>query len=129
MWCKYGGVFESRQKKFGMKNVLTFELTQQAVTKTITMLIQQQQDGDKGKFLIEENGTMVGELEYQVFENKKIQLIHTEVNEAFRGKKIGDSLVEHAVEFARANYYRVIPTCRFAKAFILRRSDLQDVLE
>ena len=49
-------------------------------------------------------------------------LIHTEVPAAARGRHVGETLVEAALESARAAGLRVIPVCPFAKAYIRRRS-------
>src|SRR5262245_42316462 len=51
-----------------------------------------------------------------------LALIHTEVPEAVRGRRAGETLVEAALQAARAESLRVIPICPFAKAYIKRHS-------
>src|SRR4051812_6132023 len=45
-----------------------------------------------------------------------IELIHTEVPPALRGRHLGDALAKTAIDTARAEGLRVVPTCPFVKA-------------
>lgn len=65
-----------------------------------------------------------GEMAFLLYKRtpEALVLIHTEVPPAGRGHRVGETLVEAALESARAAGLRVIPVCPFAKAFIRRRS-------
>lgn len=93
------------------------------------MLIQHNEDGDRGVFFIEdESKARVAELTY--LEKKGVLIIdHTEVDDSLRGKNIGYQLVEAAVAHARENSLKIRPLCPFAKAVIDKRPEMQDVLE
>lgn len=93
------------------------------------MDIQHQSGDTRGEFFIEDNGEVKGEISYSKMEEKGIIIDHTEVSEEARGKNIGTSLVEHAVNYARKNDLKVVPTCPFAKSVIQRDESLQDVLQ
>ena len=65
-----------------------------------------------------------GEMAFLLYKRtpEALVLIHTEVPPAGRGHRVGETLVETALESARASGLRVIPVCPFAKAFIRRRA-------
>src|SRR5215467_5846961 len=45
-------------------------------------------------------------------------LVHTEVPEDLRGRRLGTALVEHALEIARSERRRTIVECPFARAYL-----------
>jgi predicted GNAT family acetyltransferase len=53
----------------------------------------------------------------------QIELMHTEVPMAERGKGIGEKIVRFALEYARKNQLQVIPSCRFVQAYLKRHPD------
>jgi predicted GNAT family acetyltransferase len=53
----------------------------------------------------------------------QIELMHTEVPMAERGKGIGEKIVTFALEYARQNQLQVIPSCRFVQAYLKRHPD------
>lgn len=92
------------------------------------MNIQQQDDGKKGSFFIQDGGEQVALMTYTWAAPKLITIEHTEVNEELEGKGIGRHLVERAVEFAREKESKINPQCRFANAIIRRTPEFGDVL-
>lgn len=57
-----------------------------------------------------------------------LELIHTEVPAALRGRGLADALARHALEAARAEGVRVGPTCPFVRAFLERHPEYQSVV-
>ena len=55
-----------------------------------------------------------------------LELIHTEVPEALRGRHLGNALVEYALDKARAWQLRVVAICPFARAYLRKRGDAND---
>lgn len=93
------------------------------------MIIQQQDDGKKGSFYVEENGKRVAEMVY-VWAGEKVFIVeHTEVDASLEGKGVGKQLVHHMVEFARAKQLKVIPLCPFTKAVLDKTPAWQDVVK
>lgn len=93
------------------------------------MIIQQQDDGKKGSFYVEENGKRVAEMVYVWAGEKAFIVEHTEVDASLEGKGVGKQLVHHMVEFARAKQLKVIPLCPFTKAVLDKTSAWQDVVK
>jgi len=54
-----------------------------------------------------------------------IAFIHTEVDERFQGRGIGDQLIRFALEDARARGLAVLPFCPFVKSFIERHREFE----
>ena len=79
------------------------------------MTIQHSQEGKNGTFFIETDGKKEAEMVYLAGQGI-ITIRHTEVDEALRGKNIGNKLLDHAVEYARKNSLKIIPLCPFVKS-------------
>jgi len=54
-----------------------------------------------------------------------IAFVHTEVDERFQGRGLGDRLIRGALEDARARGLAVLPFCPFMKAFIERHREFE----
>ncbi|WP_166925644.1 GNAT family N-acetyltransferase [Flavobacterium poyangense] len=92
------------------------------------MEIQQINEGRKGYFQAVEDGKQAGKMTYSWAGDSKFIIDHTEVNEEFNGKGVGKKMVMAAVEYARANDFKIIPLCPFAKSVFDRTADIHDVL-
>ncbi|KLT69834.1 MULTISPECIES: GNAT family N-acetyltransferase [Flavobacterium] len=92
------------------------------------MEIQQINEGRKGYFEAVEDGKQAGKMTYSWAGDTKFIIDHTEVNEEFNGKGVGKKMVMAAVEYARANDFKIIPLCPFAKSVFDRTADIHDVL-
>lgn len=55
-------------------------------------------------------------------------LVHTEVPAALQGRGIGSRLVRGVLDDARAQGRRIVPVCRFVKAFLERHPGYEDVI-
>ena len=93
------------------------------------MLIQQNHDGSKGSFYIDEAGTILAEMTYSMTGNELMIIDHTEVSDELRGKNVGYQLVKTAVEYARANHIKILPLCPFARSvFDKKGAEFADTL-
>jgi len=82
----------------------------------------------KGQFEAYLKEEKAGLMSYMWFGKNIIILDHTEVHPGFEGKGVGKELVLAGVEYARKNNLKIKPTCPFAKKFLERTSDYQDIL-
>ena len=93
------------------------------------MLIQQKQEGSKGSFYVEENGIILAEMTWSMTSTNLMIIDHTEVSDTLRGKNVGYQLVHTAVEYARANHFKILPLCPFAKSvFDKKGAEFADML-
>jgi hypothetical protein len=92
------------------------------------MKIQRTEDGDRGKFFIGENDRQIGLMTYKKSGDAVIIIDHTEVDSNHRGEGLGEDLVAAAVEFARENDLKIVPTCPFAAKVIDEKPEFQVVL-
>ena len=53
---------------------------------------------------------------------RTLDFTRTYVPEALRHQNIGEAIVKHALDYAAANAYEVIPTCPFVKWVLVRKS-------
>lgn len=83
----------------------------------------------RGAFIASENSVKIGEITY-AWDNSRsfITIRHTGVDDAYKGKGIGNYLVKEIVNFARLEGVKVIPKCPFAKKIFERQSEYGDVL-
>jgi predicted GNAT family acetyltransferase len=91
------------------------------------MLIQHKQVGDKGMFFVQSDGAILAEMAYTMGADGKMIIEHTEVSDELRGKKVGNQLVDTAVEFARTHHLKIRALCPFAHAVLKKNTDFADV--
>ena len=91
------------------------------------MQIEQQFDGSKGSFYIEQDGKRDAEMTYVMSGSTLMIIDHTEVSPSLKGQGIGAKLVRAGVDHAREKQYKVVPLCPFAKAEFERHHDYADV--
>lgn len=90
-------------------------------------MIEHETKGRKGTFYVEAGGERRGELAYFMSAPSEMTIYHTEVGEEFRGKGVGRELVAAAVEFARINQFKIVPTCPYADKIISETPEFQSL--
>lgn len=66
-------------------------------------------------------------LEYQR-DGDRLDLVHTKVPESDEGQGYGTALVHFALDYARREHLRVIPSCPFVRAHVGKHPEDEDVL-
>ena len=97
------------------------------MTEQSTDEITEQRDGDRGRFILKEDGGD-SELTYVVKDGRMV-IDHTYTPPALRGRGTAAKLVVRAVDEARVRGWKVIPQCPYVKIKIDRTPQLQDVLD
>lgn len=75
-----------------------------------------------------EGGRVVGFIDYKVRDGRH-WLVHTEVDDAFQGSGVGDSLVALTLDDLRSRSAVVVPTCPFVAAWLRRHPDYEDLVD
>lgn len=92
------------------------------------MEIKHTEKGGRGGFVVRgEDGKRVAELTYSLAGESGIIVDHTEVDEALRGKNVGESLLAEAVKYAREKGLKIYATCPFALAKLKETAEYADV--
>jgi uncharacterized protein len=76
------------------------------------------QHRESGKRFTARTGSGIAYISYERPDEQTIDLQHTVVPEADRGRGVGHALVEAAMNHARENGLRVVPTCPFVKGWL-----------
>lgn len=82
---------------------------------------------EEHRFEVSEGGA-TAIVEYQLLENRVMKIYHTEVPEPIQGKGIGSALVKEAIDYAWNHHYQVLPTCPFAREYLLKHSRYKEIL-
>ena len=82
---------------------------------------------EEKRFVIYAEGKEV----YVKFEmkNNKMDLDHTYTNPELRGKGLAALVVRAALEFAKGNNLKVIPTCSYVRSFISKNEEYQELVD
>lgn len=89
---------------------------------------KQEEDQRRGKFVILEDGTPVGEMTYVWAGASKFIIDHTEVYEAFGGKGYAKQLVMRGIAYAKEKGVKIIPLCPYAKKVMEQDESLHDMI-
>ena len=92
------------------------------------MEVLQEDNGKKGEFYVEVNGSRDALMTYTWAGEDKIIIDHTEVGDSLRGQGVGYKLVEASVNFMRTKGIKAIPLCPFAKSVFDKKAEYNDVL-
>jgi uncharacterized protein len=80
----------------------------------------------RGRFELEENGLMAFAIYRR--DGQHIVIPHVEAAPALRGTGTADRLMTGIVALARAEGFRITPTCSYARIWFRRHKDAADVL-
>src|ERR1051325_8392640 len=71
--------------------------------------------------------TLAGVIEYDS-EPGIVELIHTEVAPAFKGRGLATRLISSAMDDIRARGLKLVPSCPFVQSFLRRHPEAQDLV-
>jgi predicted GNAT family acetyltransferase len=70
---------------------------------------------------------LAGEIRY-IRDEDVVTMVHTEIDPAFEGRGLGQTLVADALDDARANGRRVQPLCPYVAKYIARHPEYADIV-
>ena len=92
------------------------------------LIITREDSPTGGRYVVRVNGAEA-EMTYSRAGSARIIIDHTGVPDAMRGLGVGKQLVEAAVKDARAEGFKIIPLCPFAKATLEKHAEWHDVVQ
>ena len=82
---------------------------------------------EQSRYEIHVGGAVAGFTQYRERDGA-IDLVHTEIDDAYEGQGLGGQLARGALDAVRADGRKVIATCPFVKGWIEKHDDYQDLL-
>ncbi|WP_427912887.1 GNAT family N-acetyltransferase [Ramlibacter sp. MMS24-I3-19] len=79
------------------------------------------------RFELEADGRPAGNLVYREREGV-LELVHTEVDDAFQGRGLAAVLAKAALDDARAAGQKVVPSCAYVASYIKRHPEYRDLV-
>jgi uncharacterized protein len=79
------------------------------------------------RYEIEVDGQVAGSMVYRPH-GEALELIHTEVGEAWQGKGLAAQLARFALDDARSSGRKIIPTCVYVASYLERHPQDQDLV-
>ncbi len=92
------------------------------------MDIRREESETGGRYVVVIDGHEA-EMTYSRAGTSRIIIDHTGVPSELGGRGVGKALVERAVMDARAEGFKIIPLCPFAKATLEKHPEWQDVVQ
>ena len=84
-------------------------------------------NADAKQFEIVVDGKVAGVVQYER-SGDVLDLVHTEIDDAYEGQGLGGKLARGALDLVRAAGGKVVPSCPFIKGWIDKHEDYQDLL-
>ncbi|OGV03659.1 MAG: hypothetical protein A2330_07735 [Ignavibacteria bacterium RIFOXYB2_FULL_36_7] len=85
-------------------------------------------DKDQEKFYLVESGKE-SYAKYIMDDSKTINIIKVYVHPDLRNRGLAGKLAKAALEYAKENNLKVIPTCSYADYFIAKNKEYEDLLD
>lgn len=89
--------------------------------------INHELNDDKGVFILSLDNKKVGEMFYKQYDNERIEIKHTEIDNTQRGKDLAAQLVSAAVTLVRQKDLKISSSCSYALAVLRRSENYHDV--
>jgi len=82
---------------------------------------------EASQFEIVVDGDVAGFVQYRR-DGDVVDMVHTEIGDAYEGQGLGGKLARGALDIVRAAGAKVVPSCPFIKGWIDKHEDYQDLL-
>ena len=82
---------------------------------------------ERRRYELTVDSQLAGSLVYALHDGQ-INLIHTEIDPAYAGRRLGQRLVRYALDDARERHLRVRPTCPFVASYIRAHPEYNDLV-
>ena len=69
-------------------------------------------------YLPDENWNVLAEIDFEKVDEKTYNISHTFVDDSMRWRGIGSELVEKAITYLTAKWYKVTATCSYSKDWL-----------
>lgn len=84
---------------------------------------------ERRRYELRDGDRLIGRLDYAEPDAEHVDVLHTEVDEAYGGQGLAGRLTEHAVTDIRDGGRRLIPHCPYVQSWLRRHSDFEDIVD
>ena len=85
-------------------------------------------DQENSQFVSEIDGK-ISYLKYEMLpDGKTLDYLSTYVPSELRGRQIAGQITKFALDYAKENHYKVIPSCSYVQAYIESHPEYQDLV-
>jgi len=81
----------------------------------MSQLIKHKENQTNGMFYLEDNNGILSELTYIKKDNNILVIDHTETKKGEEGKGLASKILDHTVNYAKENNFKIDPLCPFAE--------------
>lgn len=81
------------------------------------------------RYELRDGDLLIGRLDYAEPDAEHVDVLHTEVDEAYGGQGLAGRLTEYAVTDIRDRGRRLIPHCPYVQSWLRRHSDFEDIVD
>ena len=90
--------------------------------------IQQEDQGDRGRYHLIVDGVEAGELDYRMHEGRRV-FTHTGVRDEYEGQGLAGKLARRVLDDARAEGLKIVPQCPFVRSYLERHEEDADLVD
>jgi predicted GNAT family acetyltransferase len=90
--------------------------------------IEQQDRGERGRYVVTVDGDEAGELVYRMHEGRRV-FVHTGVRDEYEGQGLASRLARRVLDDARAEGLKIVPQCPYVRGYLERHPEDQDLID
>lgn len=94
----------------------------------MTIEIQHEDRGDRGRYHLLVDGVEAGELDYRMHEGRRV-FVHTGVRDEYEGQGLASKLAQRVLDDARAEGLAIIPQCPYVRSYLERHDEYADLVD
>jgi predicted GNAT family acetyltransferase len=93
------------------------------------LTVRHEETNGRGAFFVERDGRRIAEQVYRRLGERRIRIVHTEVDPSLRRQGIARRLLDALVAWSRASETRVEASCSYARQQFERDASIKDVYD
>jgi predicted GNAT family acetyltransferase len=86
-------------------------------------------EADKHRYELRDGEDVIGVLTYRLPDDQHVDLVHTEVDEAYGGRGLAGKLVAFAIADISAQGRRIIPHCPYVQSWLKKHPGYGDITD
>jgi predicted GNAT family acetyltransferase len=84
---------------------------------------------ERQRYELRDDGALIGRIDYRRVGDEQVDLLHTEVDEAYGGRGLAGRLVAYAIADIRSRDERIIPHCPYVQSWLRKHPGYNDAVD